>query len=234
MSKSKAFVIGDIHGMYHSLEVMLSHWRREEEQLIMVGDYIDRGPNSDLVLQKIRQLKEEHQAILLRGNHEQLLINYLKNPKKAWQLYQQNGGATTLSQILKISLEEVQESSPQEIAEKVKEQEPWLEDWLNDLVYYTSFGNNLIVHAGVDFNKANWRYTSLHNFLWIRESFHFGDNNTNKNIIFGHTPVQTLHDTLDPWVQDNKWGIDGGNVYGGSLIGLRIDKEGVNDAVVLR
>lgn len=234
MSKSKAFVIGDIHGMFHSLEVMLSHWRREDEQLIMVGDYIDRGPNADLVLRQVKELQDEHQAILLRGNHEQLLINYLKNPKKDWQLYQQNGGATTLSQLLNTTVEDIDASDPEEIAAKVKEQEAWLEPFLNDLIYYTTFGNNIIVHAGVDLNKKDWRHTSLHNFLWIRESFHFGENHTGKNIIFGHTPVQTLHDTLDPWVRDNKWGIDGGNVYGGSLIGLRIDHEGINDVVVLR
>lgn len=234
MTKPKAFVVGDIHGMYHSLEVMISHWRRDEEQLIMVGDYVDRGPHSDQVLHLVKELQEEHGAILLRGNHEQLLLNYLQRPKKEWPLYRQNGGGTTLSQLLNTTIEELDKSNPKDVAARVKEQVPWLEKWLENLLYYTTFGNNIIVHAGVDLSKSDWRYTSLHNFLWIRESFHYGKNNTGKNIIFGHTPVQTLHDTLDPWIRDGKWGIDGGNVYGGSLIGLRIDREGINDVVVLR
>lgn len=234
MTKENAFVIGDIHGMFHSLEVMLSHWRRDQEQLIMIGDYIDRGPNSDSVIKLVRKLQSEEGAILLRGNHEQLLINYLKDPKKEWKLYQRNGGSKTISQLLNITKEEVDEADPVETAKKVMEEEPDLLKWLESLVYYTTFGNNIIVHAGVDFSKSDWRYTSLHDLLWIRENFHYGKNNTGRNIIFGHTPVQTLHDTLDPWQRDGKWGIDGGNVYGGSLIALRIDQVGINDAVVLR
>lgn len=234
MTKDNAFVIGDIHGMYHSLEVMLSHWRREDEQLILIGDYIDRGPNSDSVLKTVRELQSEHGAILIRGNHEQLFLNYLLNPKKDWKLYKQNGGATTISQLLKLNVEEVEEGDPEEVAQSLLSQEPWLVSWLESLVYYTTFGNHIIVHAGVDFSKSDWRFTSLHDFLWIREGFHFEKNTTGRNIIFGHTPVQTLHDTVEPWKRDGKWGIDGGNVYGGSLIGLRIDKENVNDVIVHR
>lgn len=234
MTKEKAFVIGDIHGMYHSLEVMLSHWRRDEEQLILVGDYIDRGPNSDSVLKTVRTLQKEHNAILLRGNHEQLFLNYLLEPRKEWKLYKQNGGATTISQLLQIQIEDVEAQAPEEVVEKLLEKEPWLIEWLESLVYYTTFGNHIIVHAGVDFTKSDWRYTSLHDFLWIREGFHYEENTTGRNIIFGHTPVQTLHESVEPWQRDGKWGIDGGNVYGGSLIALRIDREEVNDVVVLR
>lgn len=234
MTKTNAFVIGDIHGMYHSLKVMLSHWRRDYERLIMVGDYIDRGPHSDLVLECLRELQREEDVILLRGNHEQLLLDYLKNPKKAWKLYERNGGAGTIAQLLEITDKEVSEGDSVEIAQTLRKKLPWLVNWLEDLPFYSVFGDFIIVHAGVDFNKKDWRHTSFHNFLWIREPFHKGHNSTQKSIIFGHTPVQTLHDSDEPWFHENKWGIDGGNVFGGSLIGLHINRQDILDSVILR
>src|SRR5699024_11473653 len=103
-----------------------------------------------------------------------------------------------------------------------------------DYEYRLVFRRVHFLYAEEDFTKSNWRYTSLHDFLWIREGFHYEKNTTGRNIIFGHTPVQTLHESVEPWQRDGKWGIDGGNVYGGSLIALRIDREEVNDVVVLR
>lgn len=234
MTKDKAFVIGDIHGVYHTLKVMLEHWQPDEEQLILLGDYIDRGPQSYEVIQLLRDLQNVEDIKLLRGNHEQLLIDFLKSPQEKWRVYQHNGGVETMAQFLKLTTEEVAAMPAEQIAQEVQEKEPWLLDWLESLLYYTTFGKHIIVHAGVDFSKKDWRHTSLKDFLWIREPFHYGVNNTGRNIIFGHTPVMTMHDSYEPWVQDNKWGIDGGNVYGGNLIALRIDREQVIEPVIIR
>ena len=57
MTKQEAFVIGDIHGMYHLLEDLLTHWCPEDQQLIFVGDLIDRGPNSKATVEKVRELQ---------------------------------------------------------------------------------------------------------------------------------------------------------------------------------
>ena len=46
MEKQEAFVIGDVHGMEHLLDELLLNWDANCEQLIFVGDLIDRGPNS--------------------------------------------------------------------------------------------------------------------------------------------------------------------------------------------
>lgn len=49
----KVFVIGDIHGSFDLLEKLLTYWNPEEEQLVFLGDYIDRGPDSLKVLKKL-------------------------------------------------------------------------------------------------------------------------------------------------------------------------------------
>jgi Calcineurin-like phosphoesterase len=74
-------VIGDIHGMAAKLENLLGQtdmWcaanaRAELRQLIFLGDYIDRGPDSRQVLQIVQRLHAEG-AICLQGNHEELML----------------------------------------------------------------------------------------------------------------------------------------------------------------
>ena len=74
-------VIGDIHGMAAKLENLLGQidmWcaanaRAERRQLIFLGDYIDRGPDSRQVLQIVQRLQGQG-AICLRGNHEELML----------------------------------------------------------------------------------------------------------------------------------------------------------------
>jgi len=64
-------VIGDIHGCFYSFKELLhTHWNPEEEQLVQVGDLINKGNHSPLVVQLARKLEREHQAAFIQGNHE--------------------------------------------------------------------------------------------------------------------------------------------------------------------
>ncbi|MDF2789765.1 MAG: serine/threonine protein phosphatase [Neobacillus sp.] len=64
------FVIGDVHGCYHTFKSMITkHWNKETEVLIQLGDLIDRGKNSPQMVQLARQLKTDfpERAIFLKG-----------------------------------------------------------------------------------------------------------------------------------------------------------------------
>jgi len=78
------FVVGDLHGMFHTLDVMLDtiHFDRENDRLFSVGDLIDRGPQSERVVHYLRQ--PWFHAI--QGNHEQLLLQSIESASifKAW------------------------------------------------------------------------------------------------------------------------------------------------------
>ncbi|HAD97028.1 MAG TPA: serine/threonine protein phosphatase [Cryomorphaceae bacterium] len=75
----KLLVIGDVHGCYYTLkELVEKHWHPGEEILIQLGDLINKGPHSGKCIRYWQELEKEYQGqtVLLRGNHEQMLLDY--------------------------------------------------------------------------------------------------------------------------------------------------------------
>lgn len=78
------FIVGDIHGCYHTLKKLLKNWRPKDEQLIFVGDYINKGKHSKEVVQLVRKLEQEYpDTVCIQGNHEYQMMKYIseKIPK---------------------------------------------------------------------------------------------------------------------------------------------------------
>lgn len=71
------FIIGDVHGCYYTLKKLLKHWDRTQ-QLIFVGDYINKGKHSDKVIKLVRQLQQDYpDTICIKGNHEYQMSEYI-------------------------------------------------------------------------------------------------------------------------------------------------------------
>ncbi|MBG9982988.1 serine/threonine protein phosphatase [Aerococcaceae bacterium DSM 111020] len=230
----KAFVIGDIHGMIDHFEEMLTHWQMENEQLIFVGDYIDRGVDSRQTLLLVHELTMLNDAIALRGNHEEMLLDFLTEPERHWTQYYLNGGHTTVADLLNISQESIDSHEGQSYQEQILMDYPWLLPWLKSLPFYTEFGDFIIVHAGIDLSLSDWRQTAPETFVWTREEFLNTPNHTDKKIIFGHTPTMTLQPEGGVYQSnDGKYGIDGGAVYGMDLIALRMTTDKIEEIVTI-
>ena len=90
----KAFVISDIHGMYHHLGKILQYWGRKDK-LIILGDLVDRGIDSLAVVQKLMNLTKEHDVTFIMGNHDQMLLDYIETPSN-YERYFRNGAETTI------------------------------------------------------------------------------------------------------------------------------------------
>ncbi|MCE4957415.1 metallophosphoesterase family protein [Macrococcoides caseolyticum] len=72
------FIVGDIHGCYNTLKKLLKHWNPKAEQLIFVGDYINKGKHSKEVVQLIRKLQTDYpNTICIKGNHEYQMAQYI-------------------------------------------------------------------------------------------------------------------------------------------------------------
>ncbi|EYF02688.1 metallophosphoesterase family protein [Chondromyces apiculatus] len=93
----RVLAIGDIHGCSSALDALVDAVAlRPGDQLVTLGDYVDRGPDSRGVLDRLIRLADEGYLVPLRGNHEQMLLRARTNPdlKAMWFRV---GGVQTLA-----------------------------------------------------------------------------------------------------------------------------------------
>lgn len=226
--KEYLYAIGDIHGEYDLFEKLLEDFDEQQHQLVLIGDLNDRGPRTKQCFLRGKELVEKYGAIYLRGNHEEYFLQFLNSPEDWFPSYVHNGGKETMESLLHKGATE--EYSPTEIAMMIRSCYKELIDFLMERPLYYEWHKYVFVHAGVDLEKQDWKKTSSHDFIWIREAFHKGKNQTGKTIVFGHTITPMLHgdmQTTDLWFSDCKIGIDGGGVFGGSIHGVIFNEKGI-------
>ena len=223
----RLLAISDIHGDLEKFEKLLNlvKYEPENDQLVLLGDYVDRGPNSRAVLNKVKDLVKEG-AIALIGNHEKLMLDaFLSKDVMNVKRWFYNGGIKTLQNYgYTIEKDDAKywyttEEMPEALLmnEAIKEHI----DFLQQLQHYYETDTHIFVHAGVH-PTTPIAETDLHTLVWIREEFHQGYNGE-KTVIFGHTPVKYLHKKEEVYFGRNKIiGIDGGCAYGGRLNCLEV------------
>lgn len=206
----KTIVIGDIHGCYNELKSLLLYletkgeYDKTKDKLVFLGDYIDRGKNSRLVIKLVRSLQENNNNVVaLMGNHEDMLINYYKGIDDSWSF---NGHFETLKSY---------EGFEKEFEDDVK--------WMKNLPLYHEDEHCVYVHAGVDVYKPIEKQRKM-TLLWTREPFIYATKEYYKKVIFGHTSTLFLNNTDKPvYTEAFNIGIDTGCVYGGALTALIIE-----------
>lgn len=222
------FAISDIHGMFKPFEQLLQHWN-PQDKLIILGDLIDRGPQSLEVLRKVMALKEtyEDQVIFCKGNHEELLLDYMRSPQISHPMYVRNGGRETIKSFFQEAPKEVKELNPMEKAQYVKEHFAKELAFLKSGEFYAIIGNVLFTHAGFESYYADLNESNHDDFLWIRDHYH-QPNQTPYINVFGHTPTYLIHQDHNIWVsEDRKYiAIDGGCVFNGQLNAVLLNEQG--------
>ena len=195
------FVIGDIHGCSKTTKKLVEDVLSpsDSDRLIFVGDYIDRGHSSKEVIDYILDLKKNapFEVITLRGNHEQMLINAMENPDDL-SLWLMNRGDTTLASY---GLHIDYDNPLQTFSAFPKEHY----EFLNQTSYYYEGEGYIAVHAGFDFNKADFRSDFL-SMLWTRDMKPDLTKTNSKVIIHGHTPVPL--DTVESQIMEKENAID--------------------------
>ncbi|MFY0744826.1 metallophosphoesterase [Solibacillus silvestris] len=225
---NKAFVVSDIHGMYGHFIKLLEHWNRDDK-LIILGDMIDRGPDSLKVIQHVMELKANHDVIVLQGNHDQMIKDFVKDPLEHGELYTyHNGGGPTIHSLAQEGAR-IYYMSNLEKAELIKQKCKQEIEFLEQGRLYYEFGKVLFTHAGFCSWRDCWEETTDNQFVWIRDHYKH-KNNTGLVNVFGHTPTQLINKdkSNDIWVSEDKTyiGIDGACAYGGQLNGILINENG--------
>lgn len=220
---TRILAISDIHGEIDLLEQLLTKvkYNAKEDQLILLGDYVDRGPNSMAVVERVIELQQEG-AIILKGNHKDLLLKaFTTEDEHSWKHWVMRcGGDQTLKSYGFTANNFV-------IKDDEKFKKPTLNNpiltkhinFIQTLSPIIDYEGYIFVHAGVD-PKQNIQETDPYRFMWIRNEF-FEQYTGNQTVIFGHTPTPLLHQkkgNFSVYFGDNQIiGIDGGAVYGGQL-----------------
>lgn len=153
------YAVGDIHGRVDLLrkalrlieEDALTH-RMERFGLVFLGDYIDRGYASAQVLSTLFRLgrRNPNWVVCLRGNHEQLLLDFLENPGQIGPIWLRNGGRWTLESFgIRLSDASLIAADIEELSEALRAAIPRaMVEWLRQMPFAWQSGNIGFIHAG--------------------------------------------------------------------------------------
>ena len=224
----RIYAVGDIHGRVDLLDRLVlridadlvAHPIGRPVQ-VFLGDYIDRGPDSAAVLERLIERGRTHETVCLMGNHEAFLLEFLDDPSllTAWG---QNGGLTTL---LSYGVAPVIQAVPAEQAEVsaalAKAMPKDHKDFLNALPLSFTCGDFFFVHAGVRPGTSLVRQREQ-DLLWIREEFLRHNAAFEKIVVHGHTPVR------EPEVRRNRINVDTGAYATGRLTCVRLERDDIS------
>jgi serine/threonine protein phosphatase 1 len=222
---SLIYAIGDIHGRLDLLNPLLDKILDDAATLgggrpviIFVGDYVDRGPDSRGVIDRIIALAATPglEVRTLKGNHEEQLLSFLDDPRSGppWMEF---GGAQTL---LSYGIVPPKGRTDMEVWDEArlalaKALPPEHLQFLNGLELAITCGDYLFVHAGVR-PGVPLNQQSERDLMWIREEFLAADRACDKVVVHGHTPEAS------PYVGRHRIGIDTGAYATATLTAVRL------------
>lgn len=220
----RVYAIGDVHGRLDLLDALLDQIARDDAahasagtQIIMLGDLIDRGPDSAGVVERLCRLVEDGANIrFIKGNHEEVFLRALRGDTKALKFLCRIGGRETLLSygILERDYNELNyDDLLPLLPELVGARHIAFLDSFEDLIVVGDFA---FVHAGVRPGVPLAEQLPA-DLRWIRGEFldHVGV--LEKIIVHGHTV------SIDPEFRDNRIGIDTGAYASGRLTALVLE-----------
>ena len=227
-------IIGDVHGMSDELAELLAKLQpRKDDEIVFVGDLIDKGPDSAGVVRIVRELAKRCYVVLVEGNHEDTHRRYRKNLEVRPEVAARQA-----------------ENKP-ELAEVTAQLSPEDIEFLDGSVLFHRAGDYLVVHGGIpgtltDLPPPSWGWSrrtySRASKLVLRTrrvnretgAFLTLDKSTKDDpmwselydgrfghVVYGHQPFMD-----GPEVKEHSTGIDTGCVHGGRLTALVIDASG--------
>lgn len=222
---SRKLVIGDIHGGLKALKQVLERANvTQNDTLIFLGDYVDGWSESPEVLDFLIILNQQQKCHFIRGNHDDLLLNYLKTNtyKEEWFLH---GGKSTVE-----GYEALDSTTKQIHVNFLEALEPYYLDDKNRLFIHAGFTNL----KGIEFEFFKplfyWDRTLWEMALVLDDNIPFDSNlypsrlKLYKEIFIGHTPTTKINKTI-PINKACIWNIDTGAAFTGPLTILDVDSK---------
>lgn len=174
------YVMSDIHGEFDKFIKMLKKINfNSNDTLYIIGDIFDRGPNA---LEILEYIKENSNVYLIKGNHEQMFLNFFEFQDPYKWIY--NGGVETYNSVVRKGFKYGKE----------------LYEYINNLPYYIIVDKFILVHAGVYIPENNkeldiesiFELNNEQDCLWSKNFVGKEKKYKDYTIICGHTPVQKI------------------------------------------
>jgi serine/threonine protein phosphatase 1 len=219
----RVYVVGDIHGRSDLLDRIVEEIKRDIEQqpaaetlTVTLGDYVDRGPDSRGVLDRLVCNPFPTRYVALKGNHEELFEAFLSDPTVASQ-WRRLGGLETLhsygvpvgSLMIGKGFEEASSALRQVVPQEHL-------SFLASLKLSISIGEYFLCHAGVR-PGVPLEHQRAEDLLWIRGEFLNSTMSFGKVVVHGHTPTES------PEVLPTRINIDTGAFVTGRLTCLVLE-----------
>ena len=183
------YAISDIHGCPKTFRHLLRQIDfSKEDELFLLGDYIDRGPDSSGVVEHIWELQQRGYTIrCLLGNHEEMLLDAMEQGKNGWDY-----------------------APPDRLYDR-------LYTWMNGLPRYFEIDGYVLVHAGLNFHRAN-PLQDTEALVWLRRWYDTVFSEwaqmwlAGRVIVHGHTPepVISVRRGIEQMVRNQRVCIDSG------------------------
>ena len=225
IAENRVYAIGDIHGRLDLLKSMIERIngdiksRADENIIVTLGDYVDRGPDSSGVLDRLATNPFAGQYVALKGNHEALFEAFLDNPTVGpdwWRL----GGLETVKSFGIEVTPKMRSSDFERVARQLRDAMSSQQiEFLKSLKMSFEFGQYFLCHAGVRPGVSLARQSEV-DLIWIRDEFLSSQSDFGKVVVHGHTPRR------EPEVLANRINIDTGAYASGRLTCVVLDQSG--------
>lgn len=218
------YVIGDIHGrldLFAALTKAIEADDREADPadtiVILLGDLVDRGPDSAGVVAHAREWQQLRKLRILAGNHEEMFLHSFEDKEVLRSFLKFGGRETALSYGIPRSV--YNNAGLDELLALMQEAVPQEDrDFIAGFEDYVVAGDYLFVHAGID-PRRPLEEQRRQDMRWIRERFLRHDEPHPHMVVHGHTIAEEIDE------RRNRIGIDTGAYRTGRLTALVLEGE---------
>lgn len=218
----RVYAVGDVHGRLDLFEELINRIEADdatrplaETTIVLLGDLVDRGPDSAGVIEEAMQLAERRRVRTILGNHEEMFLASFVRIEVLRNFLLHGGRETLLS--YGYDPEEYMAATLEEVCDKLPDLVPHHHiDFLESLEHQVRIGDYLFVHAGIR-PGVPLEEQAGSDLRWIRREFLEDRRDHGCVVVHGHT----ITDEVDE--QDNRIGIDTGAFATGRLTAIGLE-----------
>ncbi len=218
----RVYAIGDIHGRLDLFDALIEAIEQDdilegkaETTVILLGDLVDRGPDSKGVIERARKWQKSRNVRIVAGNHEEMFLSSIEKEEALRHFIRVGGKETILS--YGISSKKYNAASMPELLEIVQDIVPTSHrSFLENLEDMIEMGDYVFVHAGVNPDR-DLDDQKVSDLRWIRQRFIEHRGKFERIVVHGHTIFKDIDE------RSNRIGIDTGAYKFGKLTALVLE-----------